>query len=164
MGLSQVALANATGVSLPTVQNLEAGKGNPTFEPLEPLLRALQLEVKIAPIAVDWDALAWLGVPLIQQGKEGARMNFQPSGRLLFDHLSRAALALFESRESLGSEDERRLQAVQALLVALNHHFPQLYERECSGKPAISRIYPTELTGRLIKLRRIALARIAEYL
>jgi transcriptional regulator with XRE-family HTH domain len=66
-GLSQVALAQASRISLPTIQNLEAGKGNPSLLILEPLLAALGMKLEVTHCPTNWDLLANLGVPIFSQ-------------------------------------------------------------------------------------------------
>lgn len=64
LGISQTALAVRAGVSLATVQNIEAGRANPSLSTLERLLAPLGLGLAVEPRQADWDALAAFGLPL----------------------------------------------------------------------------------------------------
>ena len=54
-GLTQSALAQKSGVSLPTIQNIELGKANPSLQIIQKLLKALgaQFEIHLNPETVD---------------------------------------------------------------------------------------------------------------
>jgi len=71
-GLTQTELAHRSGVSLPTVQNLEAGRANPTLATLQAVLNALGLELSLEPRSADWDELALCGAPLMVGGVSDA--------------------------------------------------------------------------------------------
>jgi transcriptional regulator with XRE-family HTH domain len=161
-GLTQVELAHASGVSLPSIQNLEAGKGNPSMQTLEPLLRALGMELEIRSQGADWAVLAELGLPLTapSRSRHAARARRDPE--TLVRHLALAAAELAEPGEA--PDRERKREAVEATLLAIQHHFPSFYEKRCKRVPALRNVFPTEVTGRLIKLKRQALASVAEYL
>ena len=64
LGLSQQRLASLSGVSLPTIQNLEYDKANPSWSIAQKILRALGYDISINARAVDWDRLASYGVPI----------------------------------------------------------------------------------------------------
>lgn len=46
LGISQIDLAEMSGVSLATIKNIERGTGNPSFETVEKLLSVLGLEIQ----------------------------------------------------------------------------------------------------------------------
>jgi transcriptional regulator with XRE-family HTH domain len=168
LGLTQVTLAHASGVSLPTIQNLEAGRGNPSLSVLEPLFAALELKIEIHERAVDWNLLARLGVPITSDGSEASADSPQKKGdrsaALLMNELKRAAFEL--NGQSEDPERPRKRDAVQALLLALHDHFPAFYKAQCESVPVLHELLPArkEITGRIIKLRRIAIANLVEYL
>jgi transcriptional regulator with XRE-family HTH domain len=60
---SQVKLANESGVSLPTIQNIESGKANPTLEVLEKLFTVFGLEIRISSPLFNAERAAAFGVP-----------------------------------------------------------------------------------------------------
>jgi len=45
LGISQNDLAEMSGVSLATIKNIERGKGNPSFETVEKILKVLGMEI-----------------------------------------------------------------------------------------------------------------------
>jgi transcriptional regulator with XRE-family HTH domain len=63
-GLSQVELASLSGVSLPTIQNIEAQKANPSLEILEKLFGCLGIEIKAQLQPLNYGIAIALGVPL----------------------------------------------------------------------------------------------------
>jgi transcriptional regulator with XRE-family HTH domain len=52
-------------VSLPTIQNIEAGRANPELETIQKLLHVLGIETQWTARKVDWDFLSTCGVPLL---------------------------------------------------------------------------------------------------
>src|SRR5437868_5975395 len=64
LGYSQVELAALSGVSLPTLQNIEAGKGNPSLDTINLLFKSLELRLTHTVEPADWDLLAACGLAL----------------------------------------------------------------------------------------------------
>lgn len=152
-GLSQQALASKAGVSLPTLQNIEAGKANPTIEVINKLLSALGAEIKISLKKPDIDILAAMGLPITSSKK--------PRFRSTLELLKQQIFAFAAQDSSQIAERER--EAFQALLMALALHYPDLYKKNFK-KSSADAFLPLKPTGRHIKLYRIAKAKIAEYL
>ena len=73
LGISQTALAVRAGVSLATLQNIEADRANPSLSTLEKLLEPLGLGLALEPQQADWDALAGLGLPLSRRSSRRPR-------------------------------------------------------------------------------------------
>jgi len=63
-GWSQDQLTHECHVSLPTIQNIEAGKANPTMEILSKILDSLGFDIHIVPKAFNARTAVDLGVPL----------------------------------------------------------------------------------------------------
>ena len=158
-GLTQAALATSAGVSLATIQNLEAGRANPSLMLLDRILDALGLHIEIVPDPPDWDALASLGLPLSAADPRAVVRDEEA----LVRHIRRAAAALAEEVVEPGSS-ARHVEALQALLLALRDHYPSLWRRALGRATSVSALMPMEIDGRLIKLRRMARARLGEYL
>ena len=167
LGMTQAELSRESGVSLPSIQNMEAGLANPSLSTLEPLLGALALGLTLTRTPADWDALAACGAPLFASGPGPRRgpVGAAPraSRELLLRSLREACLDL--SGPNPADEDrERKVEAVQAVLMALEAHFPSLFARQIRA-PVFERFSsPKEPSGRLIKLKRLATARLASYL
>ena len=161
LGLSQSALGHAAGVSLPTIQNIEAGKANPGVDTLDALFKVLGLELRIASLPADWGQLAALGAPISNPPEI---QSHPPSPEDLLKQLKAASLELADSDLQTDPEAARKKDALQALLLAIQSHYPTFYRDKCLSSRAIAQMAPVELTGRLVKLKRQALGRISEYL
>ena len=160
LSMSQSTLAHAAGISLPSVQNLEAGKANPSFETLKNISEVLGVDIELKVRPVDWNLLAAHGAPISATPLQG---NFKPNRKSLALLLKQACIEL-----SLGekvSDHERKQESVAAVLLAIHAHYPPFY-LEISKSSKILRDFSEsiKLTGRLIKLKRLALASVSEYL
>jgi transcriptional regulator with XRE-family HTH domain len=166
LGLSQSALAHAAGVSLPSIQNLEAGRANPGIKLLEPVFSVLGLTISVQAAPADWDQLAFCGVPLTSHARpRRAPIMIRPTGSRLVQLLGLAASEL--SHVAPTAESTRKREAIAATLVAIQDYYPTFYRKHCARVPALRDLLPSDparLDGRLIKLKRLALARISEYL
>jgi len=158
LGISQTDLAVRAGVSLATLQNLEAGRANPSLSTLEKLLEPLGLGLELRPREADWNAVAALGLPHREQGPRGLPVD----AASLLTHIHRAALDLERRPEQ--PDRERKSECLQALLLAIRSHFPSRYRRWFRRSPLIRDLVPDEPSGRLIKLARIARQPLAEIL
>jgi transcriptional regulator with XRE-family HTH domain len=158
LGMTQVELARSAGVSLPTVQNIEGGRANPSLTTLEAVLGALGLGLGLEPRPADWDALAALGLPIAARRPR----RLVPTEDLLVENVRLAALELARGGTLPGRE--RRTEALQALVAALGSHYPRLYARRLAASPPVRAIAARRVTGRTVKLGRMARAALAEYL
>lgn len=152
LGLTQGELAALAGASLATVQNIEAGRANPSIGTLDRILSVLGMELELRKGEADWDILAALGIPLQKTGGP----NVQPSPELLHVHLLHA----------LAEEDQenRRLEALKATIYALRHHFPTYYARHFGRSPLAKSLGSEDVSGRVVGLARIAADNLARYL
>lgn len=158
LGISQAALAVRAGVSLATLQNIEADRANPSLSILERLLAPLGLDLDVRPRRADWDALATFGLPLAGRGRSGLRA----SEESLLGHIHLAVLDL--ARRATLPDRARKTESLQALLLAIRSHFPSHYNRWFRRSTLVLDLVPDEPSGRLIKLSRLALKRLAEIL
>jgi transcriptional regulator with XRE-family HTH domain len=158
LGWTQSELARAASVSLPTIQKFEAGRGNPSFSVLCSVLGVLGLELvpTLKPFQ-GWDELAWHGLPMMSQSKQPEA--FFPNANQLVELTQMAAQEVSQRDVSL-----RKKEALQALLLALAHHYPLFYKKNFSENRNVKKVFPEELSGRLIKLRRGALQKVSYYL
>jgi transcriptional regulator with XRE-family HTH domain len=153
MALSQSSLAALSGVSLPTIQNIEAGKANPSFDTLTALLKALGFELSITPIPFDPGVAVALGVPL--------------SGDVAEVKANEALLTIespvWITNLSRGLLSEREATAVIAFYMGLKDHYPDTYQKLHTD--FLEKLLKDNRTnGRVIKLRRIALSLMSRYL
>lgn len=160
LGITQSELARSAGVSLATVQNTERGRANPALGTLERLGRPLGLAVRLEPQPADWSALIALGLPLSGPPR---RLPVRDAATLRL-HIARAAVEMARTQESGGAVDERRREALCALVVAAEQHFPEVTRGWIERTPAVRTLAPDAVPGRIVKLSRIAVAALAEYL
>lgn len=160
MGLSQVALAAESGVSLPSIQLIEAGRGNPSWETLEKLFHVVELSVRIDPIPFSIEEGVKLGLPL---SSDTVAFSNTSDAQDLVSYLRKAALYLKSTRIEL-----RLGEAIRALILALLTHYPGFLKKHFSRdflKSLNEQVkVPSHQKGRLIKLQRMARARLGEYL
>ena len=157
-GLTQAALAARAGVSLATLQHIEAGGANPALATLTRILSSLGLELGVRPFAVDWDALGRLGLPLQQD-----RVADGHADPAALPALVRHAAIELATHEEPG-RSERRKDALSAMLWALRSHFPTTYGAWFEGCRQVEALTPARPTGRIVKLARIAKQRLSEVL
>ena len=67
LGITQASLCSRAGVSRATLQNLEAGRANPSLGTLLRVLDVLGLDLECCEQSTDWDALCALGLPLLER-------------------------------------------------------------------------------------------------
>lgn len=156
LGMTQTELAARAGVSLATVQNLEAGRANPALETAGRILACLGLRLEPAQVAPDWPGLAAHGLPMA-----GARSDGAPRSPASLRRLLEGALLASRGEDN---RDSRRSEALQALMLALAHGYPSLYGAWFSRSPLAKAWLGASPSGRVIKLRRIALGVLGAYL
>lgn len=155
-GYSQVRLAQESGVSLPTIQNIEALKANPTIDILEKIFLALGLRLTISPPVFDVTRAIQFGVPLSGENE----INPQKVNQALLEKESKKWIHLFSQNQF----NEREAESILAFLMAIHDHYPTYYTRSLSCPLFDQKIEQARKNGRIIKLRRIALAQVSRYL
>ncbi len=157
LDISQVTLAQESGVSLPTIQNIEADKANPTIEIMEKLVAALGLKIWLKPHEFEAERAIMFGVPLSSVTAKKLN-NVIVNPRNLYIEI-RKWLQIFE----VNGFNEREEEAVIAFLKGLKDHYPE-FSQKISIKNLESKIQKLEKSGKIIKLRRIALSNMSKYL
>lgn len=56
----------------------------------------------------------------------------------------------------------RELVALQALVMGLRDHFPEVFKKILKQSPEVKNYLPEDITGQIIKLRRIAVQNLAK--
>ncbi len=158
LGFTQAEVARRSGVSLATLQNIEAGRANPAFSTLSKVLHEIALTPRCQAVEPDWDALCRLGLPL---SAARSSRTVRGSADRLIRELAPALTAL--SCDTVG-ETSREAEALQALLLALRLHFPDFFAARFSRSSLAWRMATRAPDGRVTKLYRIARAALAEYL
>lgn len=154
-GLSQQQLASFSGISLASLQAIESGKSNPSLFLLEKILKTLGLDLKLSTKSADWELLCFWGVPLTSE-----KVKRTSNRDEFFNELIQACLEI-QGQDIHVEGVLRKKEAVQAMLLALQTHWPHYYKL-LSKAPVIKAMTPKEVSGRHIKLRRVCLARLGE--
>lgn len=156
LGLTQQKLAELAAVSLPTIQNIENGIGNPSLDILVKISQALGQRLSMEPLPVDWETLSYLGVPLHSVGKK------QPLPRNFSTFLLkvRPALVAYENPKN----SDRKIEALAATLLALKTHWPSLFNQLGPLKENANKLIGEQDLARLLKLRSLAISNLQAYL
>jgi len=106
-----------------------------------------------------WDILCASGLPMTSFKTK----KIKPTSKLLIKNL---LLAIRELRMSSCSiiDLERKRESLIALILSLKIHYPEFFNKLASSFPSIRRMLPKKINGRIIKLKRIAEERLAQYL
>ena len=153
--LSQVELAQESGVSLPTIQKIESGQANPTLDVMEKIFSVLGLQLQVHCPEVSIDRAIAFGVPLT--GKKDPSV-------ILNKNTLRMEVRKWIQQWTSGKFNEREEDALIAFFLALKNHFPDFYLQSIVT-PAIEKALKTKVNdGRIIKLYRIALSNVSHYL
>lgn len=162
LGLSQASLANKAQVSLPTIQNLESGRANLSWDILSRVLTVLGLSWNLQQSPLNWELLASQGVPLSSQNAKSrdAKRDAPTNGD--FEVEIRKALAeLVAGGKNM--KLTREWESLLAYVWALRDHYPSRYKRYCGNFAINDYLVSSERHGRLIKLRRLALAAMENF-
>lgn len=160
MGLTRSAVSRVARVSPAAVRDIGAGRGHPAPPTLRHVLRQVGMTVQGRSHPADWDLLAALGLPLNPLRVRHPRR----SEDALCSHLERALEEVLTRSEAVQDDRERKIEALQALLLAIRLHYPSLYRRRLARSPRVRSLSTDDPSGRVVKLVRIALAALAEYL
>ena len=158
LDMTQAILAVKSGVSLATLQNIEAGRANPALGTMEAICGVLKLEVFVRPIR-DLPALSGLlsfGLPLL--GAPAATVaKVRPTSMSLIAALNTGGGLMHGLRT--GSREEK---ALASFLWALRDHYPSVWRK----LNARTRSWLGELDDDAfsIQLRRLSLRRLSGYL
>lgn len=152
-GLTQQELATRAQVGLATIQNIEAGRANPELSTLESILGIFGFELELKSRMLDWSTLTLLGVPLMTGSTiEG----FRVTARYMIETLNQSTGSLLEM-----DSKSRECAAVSSFLRALQDHYPSLWQHLDADLVAWLKKNSKFAS---IKLRRLALQRLGEYL
>ncbi len=155
LGLTQAQISQLSGVSLPTIQLIEAGRGNPSLRVLEPLLKSVGLKLIPKRKDTEWDVLCYMGLPI---GEPFKRLH----GSFTFE---RFAMAIKHGcLEMLESPEPRRIEALTAMIFTIRKHFPKWFSRYLEKSPVVGELMGRKLDGRILKLSRAVLPSLARHL
>ncbi len=142
-------------MSLATLQSIEANRANPALSTWQAILAVVGLVPDVRPVLPDWSVLSVLGAPLALEEPHPSPVHRSPE---LLVHQLRLALAQTESLSP------RQHEAVWAVLLSLHDHYPRFFRRHFGRSSASDALLRHPPTGRIVKLRRLALAVLSEYL
>jgi len=152
--LTQMDLAQRAGVSLATIQNVESNRGNPELKTIERIAAQLGLEARLVQKALDRSALEKLNLPLFAKTSSVVRVRTRTA---LLATLAELAPALFQI------SDPREERALASFLFALRDHFGSTWAYvDVSAKRWLED--RSHLLKDCVKLRRICISQLAEYL
>ena len=157
--LTQVQLAAKANVSLPTIQNIEAGKANPTLNLLEKIYHTFGVTLEIRSQDPDWSFLKMCGLPLEFTPKKYPKK--QVDLTLLASHLNKAIQTLLVSPPN---ETKQFEESLVAMILAIREHYYSFYRYFLNSRETFKFLQNHEATGRIIKLKRIAASHLAEIL
>lgn len=158
--ISQQRLAQMADVSLATVQNIESGKCNPEMSTLLAICNALGMKLLLAPASLDWTSFGGLGVPLLDLSGRPINkkaISEKKNSADIYEILQRNAGAI-ATLTRVGREET----ALANWLWAIKDHYPRVWQRV----PPIVQQWLADRPPEIwkIKLRRLALAQLAEFL
>ncbi len=151
--MSQSELAVSAGVSLATLQNIESGRANPELATLKSVLAPLGLELLVRPAVIDLRTFAAFGLPLLGEASPPRASNVLD----LIRAVQKYTPLLVRLKE--GGREE---QALASWLWAIRDHYASLWAHiPVPLKNWFSSRSPDSLK---IKLRRLALAKLSEFM
>ena len=161
MGLSQQQLAAQCGLSLATIQGLERGSANPEYSTLLEVFSRLGIELIPVPKQIDWSQLIWLGVPLLPEYAQPSKHKFRPDKSALILALKTLSVQLGQLQA-----DTREHAAIVGFLFAIHDHYPTTWKQlPADLKSWLTKsLQPDPAKHGYLKLRRLSLARLCEYL
>ena len=157
LGYTQVKLAQLSGVSLPTIQNIESSKTNPTVDVLNKILMSLGMEIKAQPLPIDIQKASVLGVPLTSSDE--SNKDLKPNAAQLIHEMNRWPLPLM--MKQFNHRDE---EAIVAFVTAIYDHYPKFYTQNIENDIFNQKILEFRSNARIPKLRRMALNQLSKYL
>jgi|GEM_PF-4248047 len=154
LGLSQVELSKQSGVSLPMIQLIEAQRANPSFEVLSKLLSALGLELDLHPTQTAKERLVEAFGLVTGSGPTIHRLN-RDRLKLWIQQIIQESTANPSQKHVSEHVPERIQESFEGLSLAIFEYYPTFFRTLCLPEPG-------RITGRQIKLKRIALQTLIE--
>ena len=148
-GYTQHELAEKAGVSLPTIQNIEGGRANPSLSNIEKILGALNARLEIKINLESYDLLVLFNMDL---------------DRFKKINLKEILIQIFENAKGTPFQD-RDLELMVSLLSGLSSHYPLWIKNQKFDSKTLKKWTSLENKidpSRLIKFRRIWLAKISQ--
>ncbi len=148
--LTQMEVARRSYISLATIQNIEAGRGNPSWDTLLTLFKILGLKIQLQPVSLDWPLLIALGCPLMAHTTSGPSP--APDKEKMINTLQFIDFSQHNSEMA-----SREKQAVLSWLWALHDHYFSIWK---FVHPKTKKWFLSHSSLLSIKLRRLALTQL----
>ena len=158
LGISQSSLTQLSGLSLPLIQKIEAGQGNPSLKSLQALSGALGFKLDLLRKAAPWEDLSYHGAALSVSSHSHQRSTRSPQSLV-----NCVFLCLREVNDKNTPLDSRASEALIALLLGIKSAYPTLWKKNFAKK-IHAKTLPARPDGRLLKLKRISISVLSEYL
>ncbi len=162
MGLSQVELAVRSGVSLPTIQNIEAGRANPAWSTLESLFKILAVEVQLKAKPIDLKLWVLHGVPLTSADIQSEKYQKPQSTRL--KKMLKSLAGQLPANEDF---HRKEWQAFLAFLWAIHENYPAFFkqvDKESQYSDLLEKTYLHTNSDSFQKFKEISTAKLSEYM
>jgi transcriptional regulator with XRE-family HTH domain len=161
LDLSQAELAQLSEVSLPTIQNVEAGKANLSHQTLLKLLTSLQIEMNFSLKTLNLKKLVAIGVPLVLESEQAAFQLRKIREKEVVKTLNHELLLISDYHTREG-------EAVLAYCWSLKSHFPSTFELlEPNLRKKLKSLFQSDFflqNSKLIKLKRICVDTLSKVL
>jgi len=151
-GLTQQELARKSRVSVPMIQLIEAKKANPSIEVLARIFKVLGIDFKFHNEMDPREQLAlYFGLLTSKAVSQIRALNPERLSRWI------AMVGRLEDAppDYNGRTDERTQEAWDAILLAIVEYYPSYFK-------SLGVARPIEVTGRVIKLKRMAVGPLVE--
>jgi transcriptional regulator with XRE-family HTH domain len=151
---TQFQLAQKSGLSLATIQNIESQRANPEVSTLSKILHALDYSLSLEPQRDMGEVAYWInyGLPLMQQ--IGVRLPQPKREDFISDYVK------LDPRR-IQTSDGRVMKSWVHFLIALRDHFPSVFKLNPEVVTWIKKHQDTYLSP---KLRRICIHRFSEFM
>jgi transcriptional regulator with XRE-family HTH domain len=153
--LTQMQLAVQAKVSLPTIQNLESGKGNPTLSLLTKVCAPLDLSIEPSSEEPDWGLLVRCGLPLGGSPLDAStKISSTPlTPQRLAEHIHKALKSV---------RIKKRIQeALASFIWAIQKEYASFYAYSLATPQVEAFLKKHPLKGRIIKLKRMTSERLS---
>ena len=146
--LTQAELSQLSGVSIPMIQKLEYGDGNPSLNTMKKLSDALGFDIAIKERPVDWELICKAGVPLTGYGEY-----LRPVNKIS---------VIREVKKAWNKDlDLRHREALAAFILAIKRHYKLMWMKHFKDLP--TKESEDFDPNRMLKLSRIAISKIQDY-
>lgn len=146
--LTQAELSQLSGVSIPLIQKLEYGDGNPSLTTMKKISDALGFDIEIKERPVDWELICKAGVPLA-----GYKEYLKPVNKVA---------VIREVKKAWNKDlDLRHREALAAFILAINRHYKLIWVKHF--KDFNFKDSKDFDPNRMLKLSRIAISKIQDY-